>query len=323
VTEPTPEIELPRGIALAWGVAAHPQRGPKRELSIEGIVDTAVAIADEKGLGAVSMSSVAAALGFTTMSLYRYVSAKEDLVLLMQDQAIGLPSRAPLEAKTWQDGLRLWYRESLEMYAVHPWILDIDITGLPSTPNNLVWMDCGLAVLRETPLSYQERLATVLVITGNARWEGFINRGYETRARQTGVSPSERDVTDAHIMSTLVTAEQFPYLHEAIRSGVFEQDDNPFEFGLSRLIDGVEQFIAAVSADPTRRADQPETSSSSSYPKDERVRSARQARREAETRLREAIKKEDDAVKRAREKERKAGEADARAAEKRARLGGQ
>jgi AcrR family transcriptional regulator len=250
VTEPTPEVELPRGLALAWGVAAHPQRGPKRELSIEAIVDTAVVIADEKGLAAVSMSSVASALGFTTMSLYRYVSSKDDLLLLMQDRALGLPSRGPLEAATWREGLTVWYRESLQLYAAHPWILDIDITGLPSTPNNLAWMDCGLAVLRDTPLSHLERLATMLTISGSARWEGFINRGYLARAAQTGVGPSERDIADAHIMSTLVTPERFPYLHEAIRAGVFTSEDNPFEYGLSRLLDGVEQRIAELGADP-------------------------------------------------------------------------
>ena len=34
--------ELPRGIALAWGLAANPQRGHKREMSVERIVEAAV-----------------------------------------------------------------------------------------------------------------------------------------------------------------------------------------------------------------------------------------------------------------------------------------
>jgi AcrR family transcriptional regulator len=322
VTEESPEIELPRGIALAWGVAAHPQRGPKRELSIEGIVDTAVAIADEKGLGAVSMSSVAAALGFTTMSLYRYVSAKEDLLLLMQDQAIGIPSRAAQESADWREGLTSVYRGMVEIYAAHPWVLDIDITGLPSTPNNLVWMDCGLGALSETPLTQEERLSTVLALTGCARWESQINRGYEARAAQTGVSPSERDLADAHIMSTLVTREQFPYLHDVIHAGAFSGEDNPFEYGLSRLLDGVEHYIATVTAEPDRRQEHAARAQEPTYPKDERVRTARQARREAENKLREALKREDEAVSRAREKDRKAQEKEARAAEKRTKPGG-
>lgn len=321
MNEAIPEFELPRGVALAWGVAAHPQRGPKRELSIEGIVDTAIAIADEKGLSAVSMSSVAASLGFTTMSLYRYVSAKEDLLLLMQDQAIGLPSRAVLETDDWREGLTTCYRELIEMYATHPWVLDIDITGMPNTPNNLVWMDYGLAVLKGSALSPPERLATVLALTGSARWESYINRGYDSRAAQTSVNPNERDIADAHIISTLVTAEQFPFLYEAVQAGVFTDDDNPFEYGLSRLLDGVALYMSTAES-PQPRAEHPEERPSNLFPKDERVRNARQERREAETKLREALKREDEAVARAREKERKAEEKNARAAEKRAKLDG-
>ncbi len=85
------EDALPRAVALSWGVAERPQRGPKRELSIERIVDAAIEIADAEGLAAVSMSRVAASLGFTTMSLYRYLTSKDDLLLLMQDTVCAVP----------------------------------------------------------------------------------------------------------------------------------------------------------------------------------------------------------------------------------------
>ena len=54
-----PDPELPRAVALAWGVAANPQRGPKREMSVERIVDVAVELADAVRVSAVSMSAVA------------------------------------------------------------------------------------------------------------------------------------------------------------------------------------------------------------------------------------------------------------------------
>src|ERR1700712_4110580 len=132
VDEPQ-EVDLPRAVALAWGVAANPQRGPKRELSIERIVEVAVEIADAQGLAAVSMSSVAAALGFTTMSLYRYVSAKDDLILLMNEQGIGLPPLAITEAGDWRSGLTEWFRSILGVYREHLWLLDIPIVGSPNT----------------------------------------------------------------------------------------------------------------------------------------------------------------------------------------------
>src|SRR6478752_5200902 len=95
------DADLPRGIALAWGVAANPQRGPKREMSVESIVEAAVELADAEGLGAVSMAAVAARLGYTPMSLYRYVSAKDDLILLMEEEATGLPPA--IEGEGWRD----------------------------------------------------------------------------------------------------------------------------------------------------------------------------------------------------------------------------
>ena len=102
------DLELPRAIALAWGIAAEPLRGPKREMSIERIVEAAVELADADGIGAVSMSSVAARLGYTTMSLYRYVSAKDDLLVLMTEEGIGLPPDHDPIDDDWRRGLQRW-----------------------------------------------------------------------------------------------------------------------------------------------------------------------------------------------------------------------
>ena len=49
-------------------------------ISREDILDATLALADERGLSAVSMRAVAARLGVTAMSLYRYVRDKDDLL---------------------------------------------------------------------------------------------------------------------------------------------------------------------------------------------------------------------------------------------------
>lgn len=79
------ELSLPAYLAGAWGIRERPVKGPKRGLSLGRIVDTAVSVADAEGLSAVSMSRVASELGASTMSLYRYVSSKDGLLLLMVD----------------------------------------------------------------------------------------------------------------------------------------------------------------------------------------------------------------------------------------------
>src|SRR3954451_12130711 len=122
------EPELPRGVALAWGIAASPQRGPKREMSVERIVEAAVEIADAEGLGAVSMAAVAARLGYTPMSLYRYVTAKDDLILLMQETATGLPPAAVRNIEGWRPRLAAIFQAMLEVYLRHSWMIDVPIT---------------------------------------------------------------------------------------------------------------------------------------------------------------------------------------------------
>jgi AcrR family transcriptional regulator len=288
--DPLEDDALPRAIALAWGVAASPQRGPKRELNIERIVEAAVAIADEHGLGAVSMSSVSTALGFTTMSLYRYVTAKDDLVLLMQEVGIGLPPLTITDADDWREGLTLWYRSILEAYAAHPWVLDIPIAGEPNTPNNLAWLDAGLGVLRDSPLDPPSRVCAILLLSGHSRWEAQVARGAGATA---GSLP------DA-VLESLITAEQFPFLRPAIEAGAFSADGNPFEFGLSRILDGLDQYMAELAAGHSPIAPVP-VDPGKEFARDERVKKARQQVRDAESKLRDARKKEREAVAKARE----------------------
>jgi AcrR family transcriptional regulator len=309
------EIDLPRGVALAWGIAAHPQRGPKRELSIERIVEAAVEIADADGLAAVSMSSVASKLGFTTMSLYRYVTAKDDLILLMQEYGTGLPPASIAAAANWRAGLARWSIETRAVYSAHPWLIDVPILGTPNTPNNLAWMDAALAVLRDTPLDMVERLGALLLVTGQTRWEATIERSYAISNQSLGMTPEERDRVDAQVIATLVTPEAFPHLFEVMRAGVFEAQDNPFEFGLERLLDGLEHYIAERAAGaPPAVSGQPEPALG--YPRDPAVKVARQARREAETKLREAQKREREAIKHAIEREKHQAQKDRQLAEK-------
>lgn len=307
MVEENDEVELPRAVALAWGVAANPQRGPKRELSIERIVEAAVEIADAEGLSAVSMASIAASLGFTTMSLYRYVSAKEDLILLMQEYGTGLPPATIAAASGWRDGLTVWSRESLAAYRAHPWLIDIPISGPPNTPNNLAWMDAALAVLDGTPLSSAQRIGVLLLLTGHTRWEASVFRGDALSSQ----SPAERDRTDAVVFSTLVTEEAFPALYRVVRDGGMNDGDETeqFRFGLERMLDGVQHFIDSGEAGGSiERASWPELPS---YPRDEAVKAARTGRREAETKLREAQKREREAIGRAVEREKRDREREA------------
>ncbi len=295
------EPDLPRGIALAWGVAADPQRGPKREMSVERIVEAAVEIADADGLGAVSMAAVAARLGYTPMSLYRYVSAKDDLVLLMQEEATGLPS-AQLEDGDWRGWLEALYREQVQRYLQHPWVLDVPISGSPATPNSAAWMDAGLRALADTPLTYEERLAVMLLVTGAARWAGIVLAGYARVERDEGLAGLDIARREDALYRLLITADAYPELRTAIEAGVFLDESDPFAFGLARSLDGVAAYLAAAAAGQ-HDAPRPWAGlDDGDIADDKRVREARKRVRDAERALREAHRHERQAVREARER---------------------
>ena len=72
---------LPPGIDVLWDRRGSGSRGPRRGLSIDAR-HAAIRLADADGLESVSMARVAEELGFTTMSLYRYVTSKDELLQL-------------------------------------------------------------------------------------------------------------------------------------------------------------------------------------------------------------------------------------------------
>src|SRR5690606_16759942 len=81
-------------------------RGAETGLSPAAIVRAAIGVADAEGIDGLSMRRVAARLGVTTMALYRYVSAKDDLVLLMADTVFA-EHALPDPPGNWRDGLEL------------------------------------------------------------------------------------------------------------------------------------------------------------------------------------------------------------------------
>ena len=97
---------LPASIEAAWGVRTRPSKGPRPTLSLERIVAAAVRVAAADGLAAVSMSRVAAELGVSTMSLYRYVGSKAELLALMVDVPYEPPPR-PEPGEGWRRGRSL------------------------------------------------------------------------------------------------------------------------------------------------------------------------------------------------------------------------
>ncbi|MBO7748937.1 TetR family transcriptional regulator [Paenibacillus sp. MWE-103] len=241
---------LPVGVALAWGLVKQGKRGPKGELSIKQIVDAAVAIADADGLQAVSMSRVAQSLGYTTMSLYRYITSKEDLLLLMQEAVSEIPIPPEDPAQHWRDGLRAYVDACVGVFVKHPWYGDIPVKSVPVTPSVLRLIDWVIRTLRPLELDDYEKMSVLLLLSSYGRSVGLIRRDMETAFRAGGTPEDFAGLSMSPALKKLVTPERFPDLYPIVMSGIYGGEreaestvGDDLAFGLERILDGVEQYL--------------------------------------------------------------------------------
>ncbi|MDI3389456.1 GntR family transcriptional regulator [Streptomyces sp. B-S-A8] len=108
------------------------------ELTRERIVRTAIEIADAEGLSGLSMRGVAARLGVAAMSPYRYVSGKDELVLLMADAAYG-DQGCPVDVpEGWRPRVETGVRTLWSLHRRHPWLAQLGPLTRPLLVPNLM-----------------------------------------------------------------------------------------------------------------------------------------------------------------------------------------
>ncbi|MFM9370545.1 TetR/AcrR family transcriptional regulator [Streptomyces sp. Da 82-17] len=223
---------------LLWGPHTRPARGPRPTLDLDRIAAAGVELADADGLADLSMQRVAAHLGVTKMALYRYVPGKAELVALMADAAIG-PCPAPTEPSgDWRAQLRSWAVELYAAFRRHPWILDATVGPRALGPAELSWLERIVATLDGTGLSGAERMDAAVLLSGHVR-------ALTQQARAAGPSGNAEEQLGAALGQLLQEhGERFPALGAALASAVTdEEQDQAWEFGLDRILDGLAVLI--------------------------------------------------------------------------------
>lgn len=243
-------LNASRVLDLLWGDAEPGSRGPKPALNVPRIVDAGIAIAESDGLAAVSMRKVAERLGFTTMSLYRHVPGKDELLELMIDRAYDDPPEWESAPEPWRDRLALWARAQCELFQRRPWILQVPMMGPPMGPTGVAWFDWALRALRDTGLTAGEQVDVVTTITGFVRGNAQIRFNLSESARRTGIGWEDWGHLYGQFLRKVVDAGRYPALSEVIESGTFDAPeqgedgvDANFEFGLQVILDGVEALV--------------------------------------------------------------------------------
>lgn len=214
-----------------------PSTEKRTPLNRQRALRTAVGLADEEGIDAVSMRNLASRLGVVPMALYRHVVNKEDLVDGMVeavygevDDSSGVDWRATMRQRA------ISMRQALQR---HPWAVELMESSSPG-PANLHYHNAGIACLRE-----QAGLSVRTAIDAYNLMDSYIY-GF---ALQEKTLPSDLAAeAEARRQDLAATdpsiASRFPYLIEVVEElGASGYDyTGQFERGLELILDGIDQL---------------------------------------------------------------------------------
>lgn len=222
--------------------------GRDRELTRERIVRAAIEIADAEGLDALSMRGVAARLGVAVMSPYRYVTSKDDLILLMADAAFGEHGCAAQPPPGWRARMELAARDLWALYRRHPWLAQLSpLTrplSLPGLMDHAEWVLNALDDLGLAPRTTRDLL--VLAYSYVQGIAANIEREAQAEAA-TGLSGDQWTGAQAGALAAIAASGRYPAFTKISSSLVEHGDrldlDEIFEFGLPALLDGLGVLI--------------------------------------------------------------------------------
>ncbi|HEX3926199.1 MAG TPA: TetR/AcrR family transcriptional regulator C-terminal domain-containing protein [Streptosporangiaceae bacterium] len=229
------------GAAGARGAGA--AGGPAREISAR-IVAAAIEVADAEGLSGVSMRRVATEIGVATMSLYRHVADKDDLVVQMIDAVFGqwqLPADPP---EGWRERLELAGRTLWSMFRRHPWLAPaMSVTRPQPAPAAIPYAEWVLAALDGHGLDLATRLTAHITLFGYVRGTA-VNIELEAEAEAaSGLGNDEWMDAQGPALRSIVASGNFPQLEQVFAADYDFDLDELFEFGLQRLLDGLAVLI--------------------------------------------------------------------------------
>jgi len=207
-------------------------------LSRERVLERAVAVADESGIAALTMRSLAQDLGVKAMSLYYYVANKSeilDAIIDMVFSEIELPSTSG----HWQSEMRRRADSVRQVLRRHPWAVGLLESRTSPGPATLRHHDATLGVLRHAGFSVP------LTAHACALLDSYIYGFALQEAALPFTGPDTAEAVTAPIVELFSTG-QYPHMVEIATEHVLKPGydfGDEFDIGLSLILDALARWL--------------------------------------------------------------------------------
>ena len=207
-------------------------------LSRDQVLRAAVALADEGGIGALSMRKLGQVLGVEAMSLYNHVARKGDLLDGMVDvvfSEIGLPTGDV----GWKPAMRQRAISAREALARHRWAIGLMESRRSPGPATLRYHDAVLGCLRGAGFSVELTAHAYSVL------DSYIY-GFALQEASLPFDSAKEAPELAQEIAGQLPAGEYPHLTELAMGHVLQPGyryGDEFEIGLDLILDGLERAV--------------------------------------------------------------------------------
>lgn len=239
-------VEARRGVGTV--VTARPGVTALPRVTSADVVRAAIDLADAEGLAGLSMRRIAADVGLPTMSVYRHVSSRDELLARMLDAVYAAhPLPDPMPAG-WRPRTETCARTLWVAFAAHPWAPHaMSLTRPQAVPHGMAYTEALLAGFADArpDLDVDSLMHLAVTVFQLVRGIAASIEPAEVARQDTGISDEDWMESAAPVMRAATDARRYPHLVEAMSVGIDLTLDSLFEFGLERLLDGIAVLLDA------------------------------------------------------------------------------
>jgi len=212
------------------------ETSPRRRLSRRRVLETAIGRADQGGLEALTMRTLAAELGVVPAALYRHVANKDDLIDAMID-VVFAEIRLPAGGTDWATAMRRRAFSVLEALTRHRWAITFMESRRHPGPANLRHHDAVIGKLRSAGFSVS------MAAHAHSLLDAYI---YGFALTRVALPFESSDDVAGIARATLepLSPSEYPNLVEFVTEHAAQPDDDhggEFAYGLEIILEGIER----------------------------------------------------------------------------------
>ena len=211
------------------------------QLSRDRVLRGAVAVADEGGIAALTIRTLAQGLGVKPMSVYHYVANKDEILDGIIDLVFS-EIELPVAGRDWQTEMRRRADSARQVLRRHPWATPLLQSRLNAGPATLRHHNAFLATLRGAGFTVEQAAHAFALI------DSYVY-GFAMSERALPIHGPESVADLAAVMVQRFPADEYPHLFEFTISHVMQPGYDfglEFTFGLDLVLDALARSVTDV-----------------------------------------------------------------------------